>query len=263
MSLARILLFLGVLGLGAGSAEAQVAPHKAVYDLALVSISGSNSVSGASGKMVLNWTDVCDGWATELDLRVRLFAPEGEELRFGTAISSWESKDGRVLRFQVKDRSTYFAPVNMRGRAVLDLSGAGTADFVEPKAMTIDLPKGTLFPTAHSIAVLKAAEAGEASFIAPIFDGSEEGAEALMEASAAILGPYQEAQSHLPALSGVPYYKINLAFYLASNRDLMPEHEVTLRLYTNGVVDRQLFDYGDFVLAADISELTLHPDPGC
>ncbi len=262
MILARLLVLLLLVGFS-GSALAQIAPHRAVYSLTLDSISGSNTVSGASGRMVLDWTDVCDGWATELDLRVRLFDPEGEELRFGTALSTWEAKDGRVLRFRVKDRSTYFPSTDFVGRAVLDKTGAGEAHYSEPREMTVTLPQGTLFPTAHSLAVLKAAEAGERVMIAPLFDGSEDGQEALMEASAAMLGPFDDKDTRISALAAIPYYTVNLAFYRAVNGGALPEHEATLRLYTNGVVDRQLFDYGDFVLAADIVELTFYPDADC
>lgn len=263
MNIARCFAFLLLAAVTAGAASAEIVPHRAVYALSLDSVSGSNAVSGASGRMVMDWTDVCDGWATELDLRVRLFDPEGEELRFGTALSTWEAKDGRVLRFRVKDRSSYFPSTDYVGRAVLDKTGAGEARYSEPQEMTVTLPKGTLFPTAHSLAVLKAAEAGERVMIAPLFDGSEEGPEALMEASAAMLGPFEDAKTEIGALAEVPYYTVNLAFYRADNPGALPEHEATLRLYTNGVVDRQLFDYGDFVLAADIVELTFHPDPDC
>ncbi len=263
MSLVRFLSLIAVVCCCCGAAQAQVIPHKAVYRLTLSSVAGSNAVSAASGRMVMNWTDVCDGWATDLDLRVRLFAPEGEELRFGSAVSSWEAKDGRVLRFQVKDRSTYFPSSDRRGRAVLDQTGAGKAYFSEPKDLTIELPKGTLFPTAHSLAVLKAAKAGQHLLVAPIFDGSEEGPDSLVQASAAIFGPFQDEEARIASLADVPYYKISLAFFLASDPEPLPAHEVSLRLYVNGVVDRQLFDYGDFVLAADIAELTYHPDPGC
>ncbi len=263
MNFARLTVSVLLLGLLGFPAMAQVAPHRAVYAITLDKVTGSNSISGASGRMILDWKDVCDGWATELDLRVRLFDPEGEELRFGTAIDTWESKDGRVLRFRVKDRSTYFPSTDFIGRAVLDKSGGGQAHYSEPIEMTIDLPKGTLFPTAHSLAVLKAGEAGETVMIAPIFDGSEEGPEALIEASAAILGPFEDEAPGFDGLAGVPYFKVNLAFYRSSEVSALPSHEASLRLYENGVVDRQLFDYGDFVLAADIVELTFHPDPGC
>lgn len=263
MIFVRLTVLTLFAAIAAGSAMAQIAPHRAVYTLSLDSISGSNSISGASGRMILDWADVCDGWATELDLRVRLFDPEGEELRFGTALNTWEAKDGRVLRFRVKDRSTYFPSTNLVGRAVLDKTGAGEAHYSEPSDMTIQLPKGTLFPTAHSLAVLEAAEAGQQVMVAPLFDGSEEGQDALMEASAVILGPFEDKDTRIASLASIPYYKVNLAFYRTDDKGALPTHEATLRLYENGVVDRQLFDYGDFVLAADISELTYHPDADC
>ncbi len=263
MPFARLLLLLFLVGVSCQVSAAEIVPHRTVNALSPNSIGGTNSISGASGSMVFDWTDVCDGWTTNLDLRVRLFTPEGEELRFGTALTSWEAKDGRVLRFLVKDRSTYFPSTDMRGRAVLDLSGAGKAHYDEPEEMTMELPKGTLFPTAHLLAVLAAAEAGERVMIAPIFDGSEEGPDALMEASAAMLGPFEDRIPRIMSLAKVPYYKINLAFFRAKEPEALPAHEITLRLYVNGVVDRQIFDYGDFILAADITDLSFHPDPGC
>ncbi|GAB5468255.1 MAG: cell envelope integrity EipB family protein [Rhodospirillales bacterium] len=245
------------------TASAELAPHRAVYDISLDRVNGSRGIATANGRMVLNWRDVCDGWATDMDLRVTLFDPEGEEMRFGMIVSSWESKDGRRYRFLVKERATFMAPTDYKGEATLDSALAGQARFSEPESQTLSLPQGTLFPTAHSLAVLAAAEAGEVFLSAPLFDGSENDPEALVTASATILGPMTDAGEGLPRLAETPYYGVTLAFFEAGDEQPLPTHEVTLRLYANGVADRQLFDYGDFVLAADIGELSYHPDPGC
>jgi len=242
---------------------AGVSPHTARYAIALASVSGSNNVAGASGEMNLDWTDVCDGWATELDLRVQLFNPEGEEMRFGTAATSWESKDGRRYRFFVRERATFAPSRDLKGTAVLGESLSGEARFTQPEAVTVSLPKGTLFPTAHSLAVLDAAKAGGVFFFAPIFDGSEDSEDALLVSSASIVGPFEEQEPRLAALDGLKYYKISLAFFEASDQGELPTHEVQLRLYENGVVDRQLFDYGDFVLSGDLTQLTYHSSPRC
>ncbi len=263
MSRYRLILPLCLGCFASTAAVAEIDPHRARYVLGLESVSGSNTVASASGEMTLDWTDVCDGWATDLDLRVRLFDPEGEEMRFGSAVDSWESKDGQRFRYLVKERATFLPARDLKGTASLEASGAGEAQFSEPEIRTVLLPEGTLFPTAHSLAVLAAAEAGETFFMAPLFDGSEDEADKLMTASATIVGPFQDENPRMPSLNEVPYYKISLAFYEAKESGALPSHEVRLRLYENGVVDDQLFDYGDFVLSAVLAELTYHPETEC
>ncbi len=257
------VLALSFACIASTASAAEIDPHRARYVLGLDSVTGSNSVASAAGEMTMDWTDVCDGWATDLDLRVRLFDPEGEELRFGTAVDSWESKDGTTFRYLVKERATFLPSRDLEGTASLDASGAGEAVFSEPADRNVPLPQGTLFPSAHTFAVLDAAKAGETFFMAPLFDGSEDEPEQLMTASATITGPNRDENPRISALANVPYYNISLAFYEARDSGALPSHEVRLRLYENGVVDDQLFDYGDFVLSAVLSELTFHPESDC
>lgn len=258
-----ILLALVAILLPAALRAGEVAPHDARYAIALSSVSGSNNVAGASGEMQLDWIDVCDGWATDLDLRVQLFNPDGEEMRFGTAVTAWEAKDGRRYRYLVRERSTFAPSRDLKGTAVLNRNGTGEARFTQPVETQVALPVGTLFPTAHSLAVLAAAERGDLFLEAPIFDGSEDSEEDLLVSFASIVGPFHDSEPRLPALAGLDYYQVSLAFYAAASADELPTHEVRLRLYENGVVDRQLFDYGDFVLSGDLVELTYHTKPHC
>jgi hypothetical protein len=50
--------------------------------------------------------------------------------------------------------------------------GTGTAHFVTPEETTKELPKGTLFPMAHTDTILAAAEAGKKVIGVPLFDGT-------------------------------------------------------------------------------------------
>src|SRR5690606_2465042 len=94
---------------------------------------------------------------------------------FGWSLSSWESKDGRQYRFFIRrfDGNGEVEPV--RGEATLNDDGSGRAVFHEPQAREVTLPRGTLFPTAHTHHVLAQAARGAAPVWTQVFDGSGEG----------------------------------------------------------------------------------------
>ncbi|MEO1192435.1 MAG: DUF1849 family protein [Pseudomonadota bacterium] len=253
----------GTIVAAAPASAGDLVPHRAVYDIGLERVTGSNAVAAASGSLVMDWRDVCDGWDSDLDLRVQLFDSEEEEMRFGVTLSSWEAKDGNRYRFLARERATFLAPTDYEGTASIRGDGSGTARYREPEEETLALPEGTLFPIAHTLAVLQAAEAGEVFFATPIFDGSQESEKAVTFASATIFGPLRDDTVTLPRLAELDFYNVTLAFFEAGDEEGLPTHEVSVRLYENGVIDRQLFDYGDFVLSADITEISYHGDPDC
>lgn len=61
----------------------------------------------------------------------------------------------------------------------------------------------------------------------------------------------------------MPSWRVNLAFFGVGAESVEPEQEQGLRLFANGVVDEMHLDYGDFVLDADLTELTRLPAPEC
>jgi hypothetical protein len=242
----------------------QLSPHKAVYALSLGRLQSSSPVVEAAGRFEFEWKDVCDGWAVSQRFRIALMYEDGGSVSFGWSLSSWEAKDGKHYRFFVRRFDGSGLTESVRGAAELDEDGSGRAVFNEPEAREVELPAGTLFPTHHTMHVLARAEAGDVSIWTLVFDGS--GDEGLFGVSAALsqrLAPDAPAQISSPLLDGVPSWRVDLAFFDAGQQNAEPEQQQGLRLFANGVVDEMRLDYGDFVLDADLTDLTELPAPNC
>jgi len=239
-------------------------PHRAVYQLELVYTTPDSAIANAVGDLVFQIDDLCDAWSTVTEMRFAVRYDSGEEARFGTYLSAWEAKDGSAYRFQVKRRNTGGRDERIDGEASIGPAGDGEAVFLSPTQRSLALPQGTTFPTLHSLAVIEAAKAGELALYRTVFDGTEE--DSLYEVNTVIAGAVpveQPATLATPLLAGVPSWRVGLAYFEVADTGDLPGHEATVRLYENGVIDEQLFDFGDFRLRARMVELTERPDPGC
>ena len=157
----------------AGARAADLAPHRAVYDMTLHSTKPSSGIAGASGAMSYKFTDVCDGWTVENRTALTFSYNEGNQVATTWEFVTWESKDGLRYRFHVRSSRDGNLVEEVEGQAKLDGRGkGGVAKFTKPQEMTIKLPIGTLFPTEHTLRAIQHAEAGDKVFLRTIFDGT-------------------------------------------------------------------------------------------
>jgi hypothetical protein len=250
----------------AAPAEAgDFAPHRASYLLSLGHSPSGSDVADIRGVMTYEFTAVCDGWTTAQRVRLKFLYQDGRTTDVGWNLSSWESKDGAHYRFFMRNLDGTDVISEIKGEARLDAPGqAGIVSFEEPKQRKLSLPPGTLFPTAHSLALLKHAAKGDAAFFATVFDGSDENGP--MQVSAVLAGratPTADEAKLSPLLSVGPVYRLGLAFYSLKGQETMPEQEQTVSIYANGVIDRLTLDYGNFRLEAALKQLEALPAPGC
>jgi len=177
---------------------------------------------------------------------------------------TWESKDGLRYRFFIRNLENGEVKEEYRGEARLDGPGkGGVANYTVPEGRKIQLPAGTLFPTAHTIALLKHIQAGDTFLWATIFDGFD--ADGISDVSAVVtknLATEAATDGRSPLLSAGPSNRVHLAFFQHSDSggSTEPEHEQQLRLHMNGVVESMVLDFGDFTVAGNLKEIkTLKP----
>jgi EipB-like len=256
---------LCVLPLGAaGRAGTGILPHRALYELSMLHNRDAN-VLAVDGDMAFEWQDSCDGWSVNQRSQMAFYYGGGETTKINWSLVSWEAKDGGAYRFIVRQMTDGKLSDEFRGDAsVAPEGGAGTAHYTAPDEHTVTLPSGSLFPSAHSLALLKRALAGDTLFWAHVFDGSD--AEGLFGVSAVITPLSAAARARAdaePTLKGVPGWHIALAFYAPASQAAEPEHEQQLDLFENGVVDELQLDYGDFTVLAVLKKLEPLPTPKC
>lgn len=237
-----------------------LAAHRALYALTLdTSGNGTGSdVVGASGSMGYEVLDACDGWATHQQLDMMVVNNDGQNVHMVSDYTTWEAKDGLSFRFHTRQTTDDAVTSQIDGDARLDAPGAaGSAHYTSPKETTKKLPPGTLFPMAHTAALLAAARAGKKFIALPLFDGtSEDGAE---DTSIVVLDTKPAEATPYPLLSALPSARVHLAFFERTPNSITPDYEVTMRYWENGVADALRMDFGDFVMDAKLSDLKVQP----
>ena len=264
MRLSRVFLPL-LLALGllvpahARAAATDLAAHRALYQLTLQSARGD--VTAATGTMSYEVIDACDGWAVRQRLAMTISDREGRDIDMISDYTTWESKDGLKLRFHMKQTTDQSVTGDVAGDARLEREGGpGEAHYTSPDASTKKLPAGTLLPMAHTAAILQAAEAGKKFMTVPLFDGTEQtGAQ---DTSVVISSWEPPRAGKWPALAKLPSGRVRVAFFDREASVQEPGYEVGMRYWSNGVADDLSMDFGDFVMAGKLSELTMGK-PGC
>ena len=250
--------------------EAKVPPaaHRAVYTLALESARGPD-IAGVRGTMAYELTDACDGWATRQRLSLTVSNRQGQDIEMVSDYATWESKDGLSMRFRMKQTTETAVSSQAEGTATLErLGGPGTVRYTVPEEQELALPAGTLFPTAHTEAILDAAASGKKFLAVPIFDGT--GDKGAQDSSIAIIGWNKPGAAPYTALEGLPNGRVRIAFFdrgapTTGTRDKpagSPDYEVGMKYWANAVADDLNMDFTEFVLRGKLTEFELQP-PHC
>ena len=257
---------LGALASPAGlTAAVGLTPHRAVYSLDLGTARGDSNVTQARGRLEFEWDDVCDGWTVRQRTSLSVVHRNGGEVNSNWTINSWESKDGLSYRFFIRHFTPGGEAEVLKGAARLDGPGeGGVATYRGTEERRLELPRGTLFPTKHSLEMMALAERGALPVWRILFDGF--GQDDLQGVSAALVKSIGESEStsiESDLIAGQPSWRIHLAYFLLDKQTMEPDHEQDFRIFANGVVDELVIDYGDFTIDAVLEDLKPLPESGC
>ena len=237
-----------------------LAAHRALYTLALDQArpGGDSDVVAASGTMGYEVIDACDGWAVRQRLDMTVTNSDGQDIHMVSDYATWESKDGLKMRFHMKQLTDTAVTLQTDGSATLERRGGpGEVHYTMPRDTTTTLPPGTLFPMAHTDAIITAAREGKKFLALPLFDGTDEnGAE---DSSIAILDWKPRVATKWASLAALPSTRVRLAFFDRKPDTITPNYQVGMRYWENGVADDMQMDFGDFVMDAKMTEFALRP----
>jgi hypothetical protein len=253
--------FLAVFLLAFPAAAQTLVPHRAAYSLSL--IEGKGDVTGIEGALAVDWAEVCEGWTISQRMRFRMSDSDGNVIDTEVSFSSFESHDGRDYRFSLRTTRDGDVSEELRGRAVLDPDKGGTATFTMPE-ITMELPPGALFPTAHTLLLLNLAEGGEQQVSRAVFDGAT--LDGALDVSA-LIGAKQAAQALLgpatPDAGKRPSWRVRMAYFNADDKTGTPSYETSMRMLDNGVAADYTFEYPEFSMKAKLEKLEALPKPRC
>lgn len=242
-----------------------LAPHRATYRLTLHSARNGSRVTDVQGGMTFQWADACEGWTTEQRFDLRFTYVEGESMQLSTSSATWEAKDGSAYRFSVRRTVDGDVDDEVRGDARLAKGDhTGTVTYSRPDAREERLPNDTLFPSAHTAALLEKAAAGEKFFSRVMFDGTDDNGPVQVSAVIASPRPFTEdASKTSPLLAEHTAWPVRLAFFPTNSPSPQPDYEMTIDLLRNGVARGMRIDYGDFIVDATLEGIEPVAVPGC
>jgi len=248
----------------AGLNAAEINPHRALYTMTLGTSRSESGVTGAQGAMAYQWGETCDGWTVEQRYKLTINYAESSDVVIDSNFVTWESKDGLHYRFNQKETRNGAVDEEIRGEAQLDGPGrGGTITFEKPKAQTMKLPPGALFPSAHTILVIERAKAGDNFLSRQVFDGSTVEGAVLVSA---VIGQKVEPDPKDPLKSPLLQHRgwrTRLAFFPADASVEKPDYELGMLLLENGVSRDMTIDYGDYTIKAKLDSIEPAPKPTC
>lgn len=245
------------------SALAQaLAPHNALYSLKLLSARGGSSIERVGGEMAVRWERDCNGWTMNHRTVFDIGYATGEQVRVTIDASSWEAADGRSYNFYLRTLYGDREGGRTEGHAELR-SGGNRAVYSAPEVKTMKLPADVMFPTRHTQQVLAKAAEAPTIFAAEMFDGfGDDGAQLVNAVIGRPLNPGPPERAKFDALAGLKSWPIQLAFFSPADQ-AVPESEIGMRLYENGVAEGLDMDFGDFRVKADLARLEMIEAPVC
>ena len=144
--------------------------------------------------------------------------------------------------------------------------GRLSVNLTKPKRSKFELDSGVVFPTEHLKRILAAAEAGENLLEVKVYDGSETG-EKFMKRQPISGGrlPIPPSRKRLTFRNSTIFAAglFPSAILKAAKKDDAPSYILSFDLYENGISRALKLDYGDFVLAGEMSSLELLNEPAC
>ena len=141
-----------------------------------------------------------------------------------------------------------------------DKGEIGVIKFTDSDMPDIELQEGTIFPTEHFSEIINAALAGKTVLKRRIYDGS--GPDGVYDTVATVVSGSSDTQDGVAndLLADLSSWRVTLAYFRPGGYDGIPEYEVELRLYQNGVASDLMLDYGDFAMRARLSRLDFLPN---
>lgn len=251
----------------------RLAPHRAVYDMALEESRGSDGIIAVRGRMVFDFAgSSCDGYTLNIRLVTEMTNQSGHATVNDLRSSTWEHGKGQQFRFNTTHYKDKRLAEVASGKAAKETADQGvTVNVVRPKAAKLRYPGSILFPTQHSVEILFAALTGQRIVQAKIFDGSEQGKK--LYSTTAFIGKQQPPGSTKQVLTRIENdekltelesWPVTISYFDGSSSgEETPAYELSFWLYANGVSRKIVIDYGDFAIRGALKSLEFFTPATC
>jgi hypothetical protein len=223
--------------------------NRETFDVSLERTAGY--VVAARGRTVIEFHSGCSGYSTLQRSLSDVTDKDGDVSRGDFVVKVWESRDNRTMRFTLSNRTDGKLTEQHTGMAMLAANGGGAVKFTSHD-QTFALPSGTMFPTAQTFEILRAAENGKTTVSRTIFQGG--GKDGLLTATATIGARTSKTVEHPrdPAgvLKGVAAWPVLISYFSGDAQS--PDSEIATRLYADGLLGSMSLIYPEYTLRATL-----------
>ncbi len=248
------------------SPSVPLADHRATYRITLLKSTGAKSPTFARGRVSYEFTgSVCDGYSQVFRQVTELQPAEGATRLSDMRSATFEDADQKGFSFDVKTSTDESPPETVDGRASRK-KDVLAIQLSKPTVQTVDVGDDVLFPTAHLQHIIAAARAGQHVFGVKVFDGSDNGKKVYDTTTVIgrpLLGPVEQGDIRDPTMDAMSRWPVSISYFDEGRKDGEPAYTLGFELYENGVSRALRFDYGDFVLAGEVTSLDLLPMKPC
>ena len=250
-------------------------PHRAVYDLKLVSTRGGRPLESVRGRILYDFSgSVCEGYALQFRQVSELDSGEGKNAVSDLRSTTWEDGAANNFRFNSENLLNQRAVDTVDGTAERKSSTVAVS-LKKPHSKAFDIAAGAVFPTEHMRRIISAAQAGKSILEFPVYDGSETG-EKLYNTLTVIGQPIPpdrkkptDAAAGQAALANMLRWPVTISYFDKNEKksqksgEETPVYAITFELYENGISRALTLDYTDFVIAGEMTALEIKSAKPC
>jgi EipB-like len=261
-------VFLAGTTLAALAEGMPLAPHRAAYELSLMSVRGKG-VSSASGRIGIEFTgSACEGYATNFRQATQISDGEGQSRISDMRSTTFEGGDGKSLKFKSESRVNERTTQQTDGAAERAGDGGLSIDLRQPKPAKIDVDGVAIFPTDHMLRLIAAAKAGDRLLEIRVFDGSDGGEKvydttALIGALVPATGRAVEQPSEQAGLKDMARWPVSISYFEPGQGERTPVYVLTFDMFENGVSGALKLDFGEFSLKGELKRLEMLKPAEC
>jgi hypothetical protein len=239
-------------------------PYHAEYTLALRqhAVGGEAGIAALKGRLEVRIEHSCDGWSTQRSIGFRMLGEDGSNFEHLAFFNAFEEHGNNGFTFASRtwaDRQLAEQVAGVVSRDVI--SGMAVVRFSKPDSRQAPLPAKAIFPSEHARRVLAGARAGQRGLMHVVFDGSS--VDNPLQISSWIGEVRPQGRGRVAALAQYRSWPVRLAYYALDATQSLPQFEMSVDLYDNGVAGDMLYDYGDFEVSVTLEALALLPVADC
>lgn len=271
------------------SSHSPILNHRATYTVTLQRNKDTDpEISDVRGTITIQIKEEGDKWSMNQETTLMIYDSENNAEQLISSIVSSESADGLQYWFKTSGLRNGQAEEVIRGEALMATKdGEGFAKFQvyppnehgycpkdsecleetdkseqepyeEPSTVRVALPRGTIFPLHHLVALMASVKEKQRVYSHSVFDGASENKKPVDVNT--VLGyarPPGISIDHPELFSPKEVWPMQMAIYPQRARDLEPDHEVLQNVLAPLVIRDMQIDYGPFVIKAELSKIEI------